>query len=171
MTDLALRHRASPGFTAQQFQPGQSGNPRGSQGLFRDLARQIREESGEGTELVRFMFKVLRGGEFRVGRKKSYPKIETRVFAAQWLADRGYGRAKEIVELIDERTPEERRALVRVMTDAERATLRAVLEAAQARLAVDGAAPPVVDDPPSPHDGEGESIVAPEPLAPESPPA
>src|SRR4029450_580901 len=64
-----------------RFLPGQSGNPTGRPPGF---GAMIREETREGAELVAFILAVLRG-----------PKQPTvlRMQAAQWLADRGFGKA------------------------------------------------------------------------------
>ena len=51
--------------------------------------------------------------------------------AASWLADRGWGKARETIELADEVSPTEaRRAQLRRLSDEERATLRAILQRA-----------------------------------------
>jgi hypothetical protein len=60
--------------------------------------------------------------------------------AAQWLADRGWGKAKEIIELTGDApaTPEQRLALLRRLSDDERATLRGLLAKALATPDVPG---------------------------------
>jgi hypothetical protein len=71
---------------------GVSGNPGGRP---KGLVRRIREETRDGEELVDFMLRVLRSeGE----------STRTRVEAASWLADRGFGRPQQttLVGVADE---------------------------------------------------------------------
>jgi Family of unknown function (DUF5681) len=68
---------AGPG---RPFAPGVSGNPGGRP---KGLVRRIREETGDGAELVDYMLSVFRGG---------HESTKTRVDAATWLADRGFGK-------------------------------------------------------------------------------
>jgi hypothetical protein len=141
-----------------RFQPGQSGNPGGRSRYAAELTRLSRERTNNGADLVDLFVAILRGDAIRTGRVRRRPNLHERMTAAMWLADRGWGRAKEMVEILDEHSPDERRALVRVMTAEERTQLRTLLEAAEARLArpfVDGTIQPVVetaqdepDDPP-----------------------
>jgi hypothetical protein len=76
---LALRGRP--------FLPGNSANPGGRH---KGLAALVREQTKDGQELVRFMLGVLRG------RKTP---LRLRMEAAAWLADRGFGKALQQVEL------------------------------------------------------------------------
>jgi len=66
---------------------GQSGNPGGRP---KGLAALVRAETDEGAELVAFMLDVLRG-------KRRAPTA-LRLQAVQWLADRGWGKATQVVE-------------------------------------------------------------------------
>jgi hypothetical protein len=59
--------------------------------------------------------------------------------AASWLADRGWGRAKEVIELAEESSAEHRLALLRQLSDDERETVRTILTAALERAAAVGA--------------------------------
>jgi hypothetical protein len=129
------------------FQRGQSGNPGGRSRFASELARLAIARTNNGADLVDLFVTVMRGDAIRVGRTRRRPNLHERMTAAMWLADRGWGRAKEMVEILDEHTPDERRALVRVMTPEERRQLRVLLEAAEARLAngVDGGIPPVIE--------------------------
>ena len=69
-----------------RFTPGNNGNGGGRP---KGLAALVREETKAGAELVAYMLAVLR-----------HPKQPTalRMAAAQWLADRGFGRAVNVVE-------------------------------------------------------------------------
>jgi hypothetical protein len=70
------------------FVRGQSGNPGGRPRGFGSL---IREETRDGAELVEFMLDVARGTR--------RAKLETRMSAVSWLADRGFGRPIQTTEL------------------------------------------------------------------------
>jgi hypothetical protein len=66
-----------------QGSPNPGGRPKG-------LAALVREQTKDGQELVRFMLGVLRG------RKTP---LRLRMEAAAWLADRGFGKALQQMEL------------------------------------------------------------------------
>jgi hypothetical protein len=98
------------------------------------MASHIRRESGDGLELVRFFFSVLRGESFTLadsGRRQR-PTLDQRLEAAAWLADRGWGRAREVVELIGDSSPAQRLELLRRLSDPEREQLRGLLAKALA---------------------------------------
>jgi len=80
-TGTALRVVGTP------FLAGRSGNPGGRP---KGLAALVREQTKDGQELVRFMLGVLRG------RKTP---LRHRLEAAAWLADRGFGKAVQQMEL------------------------------------------------------------------------
>ena len=84
--------RTTGGCTRRGFLPGQSGNPGGRP---KGLAKLCRELTDEGEEIVRFMVDVLKG--------KRATRISDRIRAAEWLADRGWGKA---VEMQMDLTPE-----------------------------------------------------------------
>jgi hypothetical protein len=69
------------------FQPGNRVNPGGRP---KSLSSLVREQTKDGAELVRFMLGVLRG------RKTP---LRYRLEAAAWLADRGFGKALQQMEL------------------------------------------------------------------------
>jgi hypothetical protein len=69
-----------------RFLPGNNANPNGRP---KGIAALVQAETRDGAELVAFMLTVLRGTK--------YPTA-LRMAAAQWLADRGFGRAVSVVE-------------------------------------------------------------------------
>ncbi len=66
--------------------PGQSGNPGGRP---RGLAALVREQTNDGKELVDLMLSILRGELVIDGNE---PTHRERMAAAEWLADRGFGK-------------------------------------------------------------------------------
>jgi hypothetical protein len=111
------------------WRPGQSGNPRGGASPLLSMATMIRHASGAGAELVAFYFGVLRGESFPLAgsTRRQRPTLDQRLEAAAWLADRGWGRAREVIQLAGESTAEERLALLKRLSEPERETLRAIL--------------------------------------------
>jgi hypothetical protein len=71
---------------ARQWRPGQSGNPGGRPQSFTAL---IRESTQDGAEIVQFVLTVFRNGSVR-----------QRQWAADWLADRGFGRPIQMIGLM-----------------------------------------------------------------------
>ena len=95
-----------------RFVPGNTSNPGGRP---KGLARKIRAEVGDDAEeIVCFMLMILRD------QKASYKE---RMQAATWLADRGYGKPTQSLELTGEI-----RIDVQAFTDEELDTLQALLE-------------------------------------------
>lgn len=96
--DSAGKQRGKP------FEKGRSGNPGGRPKSFASL---IRERTDDGRELVEF-FLALKNGKI-ITHEHGEPfvdaiaseKVETkdRTDAAKWLADRGWGKAQESVEV------------------------------------------------------------------------
>src|SRR5690348_16391946 len=89
------------------FPPGQSGNPGGRP---RGLVAAIRAQTRDGEELVRFMLSVLRG-------RLAGARLRDRMAAAEWPADRGFGRPVQAVgmamDALDDRPTLE---LIRALT-------------------------------------------------------
>lgn len=81
---MTLALREPPELPEKRAENGRflPGNPGG--GRPKGLASLVRERTGDGAELVDFMLDVLRG------RKKA--PLRLRMEAAQWLADRGFGK-------------------------------------------------------------------------------
>lgn len=71
-----------------RWKKGQSGNPGGQP---KGLLRLIREETEDGAKLVNFMLAVFDG--------EHGAKLADRMAAATWLADRGFGRPVQAMEV------------------------------------------------------------------------
>jgi len=84
-----LRNSAPRRVVGRPFRPGQSGNPGGRP---RGLAGRIREATREGADLVTFAMRVLNGETRGV-------TMRDRLEALYWLADRGWGKPVQSVEL------------------------------------------------------------------------
>ncbi len=112
------------------WRPGQSGNPLGHHLSIHGFAAQIRRATGNGQQLISFFKDVLEGNPItRHGRKPLIPDLDQRIEAARWLADRGWGRAKEFLEITGETTSAAQRLeLLRRLSDDERVQLRGLLE-------------------------------------------
>lgn len=73
-----------------RFLPGNNANPGGRP---KGLAALIRQQTGDGAELVTFALNVLRS-------RRQDPRL--RIQAMEWLADRGFGKAIQSHELMGE---------------------------------------------------------------------
>ena len=107
MISIQNNGRSMGGCTRRGFLPGQSGNPGGRP---RGLAALVRAQTNDGKELVNLMLRVLRGTLAVNGKK---PSISDRMKAAEWLADRGWGKAVEME--IDLTPDDERRELAKAI--------------------------------------------------------
>jgi Family of unknown function (DUF5681) len=89
---MAITEVPTPRVVGRPFPKGVSGNPGGRP---KGLVRRIGEETGDGEELVEYMVRVFRDeGE----------STKTRMEAASWLADRGFGRPQQTT-LVGEAEP------------------------------------------------------------------
>lgn len=88
------------------WKPGQSGNPGGRP---KGLASLVREETKDGKELVEVMLKIVRGEltstETYLDKKGQphevvhEPAPRDKIEAVKWLADRGFGKVMESIEV------------------------------------------------------------------------
>jgi hypothetical protein len=151
------------GRSVSWIKPGQVLNPYGNTSPLRSLAAQIRRETGYGNEIAQFYLKILRGEpvrfpEKRITRRKNgrkitsmyvRPTLDQRIDAAAWLADRGWGKAKETIELTGEASPAQRLELLRRLSDEDRAQLRGLLQRAlEAKTPQPSEEPPANSIPP-----------------------
>jgi hypothetical protein len=119
---------------------GVSGNPTGRGSAMTAMAREIRRRTGEGDELLNFWFNVFRGAaipravQTKHGPryKPHVPELRHRMEAAAWLADRGWGKARETLELQGD-AKLNRLEIMRHLMDEERHQLRALLATALRR--------------------------------------
>jgi hypothetical protein len=127
------------------FKPGNVANPYGNTAPIRSFAGHIRRETGYGKEIAAFYLAIMRGepikmpakvirrgprGKKTIGVQYIRPTLDQRIDAAAWLADRGWGKAKETIELTGEATPAQRLELLRRLSDDEREQLRGLLQRA-----------------------------------------
>lgn len=127
------------------WRPGASGNPLGGQARWFRLATFVRKSTRDGQEIARFLLEVMRGEKLSIpgrnGGRPSRPNVDQRIRAAELLLDRGWGRAREIIQLEGDAasSPAERMAALRRLSDEDRAAL--------AELLAKALDPPVVDVP------------------------
>ena len=99
----AISGRAKSNANLKRWPPGQSGNPAGRR---KSLCEVIRKQTRDGAEIIAFMVGILRGEPYQYpglppGPHKGVAFLPTpgeRLEAAQWLADRAWGKAPQVVE-------------------------------------------------------------------------
>ena len=171
---------------AHWFPPGNNANPYGNTAPLRSLAAEIRRQTGNGMEIASLYLQIMRGEpvkfpQKRITRRKNgkiitsmyvRPTLDQRVSAAAWLADRGWGKAKETIELTGEASPAQRLELLRRLSEEDRQQLRGLLQRAltgpqepvetgQQDAVID--VPATVDETPSAPQPEPEMLSEPEP--------
>jgi hypothetical protein len=72
-----------------------------------NLAMQVRHATHNGRELVELFVRIARGETIEVAghARGQRPNLDQRMAACFWLADRGWGKAKEIIELTGSAPP------------------------------------------------------------------
>lgn len=100
-----------PALVGRPWRPGQSGNPSGANGKQKGLATLVRRSTKQGRELVAFMLDVARGAPIKMSVTtvggtvldvERRATVADRMEAVRWLADRGWGKAREVIRLEDE---------------------------------------------------------------------
>jgi hypothetical protein len=121
------------------WRPGETGNPGGRRLALVNLALEVRRATRGGRELVDLQLSIARGEEIPVpGRARSQrPTLDQRQAAVEWLANRGWGKAKEYIEFAGEATPSQRLELLRRLSDEDRHQLREILARALSAPASD----------------------------------
>ena len=102
---------------------GPSLNPRGRPRNALALAPRVRDGTRNGQDLIDFALAVFHGDEDVVG---AGVPLADRWRALEWLADRGYGKAAQIIELVAQPsgidlarlTPSQIESLERLLADA-----------------------------------------------------
>jgi hypothetical protein len=135
--DTPPRHT---GNLARPWRPGQSGNPNGLAGRY-TIARYVRTLSHDGKAYIDFLTDVMNGKPLPFPGTNGHnargtpprPSIDQRLRAVELLMDRGWGKAREILEVVEERPGIDHRALVAQLSAEDRATLEHLLDRALAR--------------------------------------
>ena len=65
------------------------------------LSQLIRDRTNEGQELVDFVYSIAIGKKMGAGAKAINADLSLRMTAVAWLADRGWGKAAQVVEFED----------------------------------------------------------------------
>jgi len=89
------KRKVSPNSLAN-LRPIKKGEVRNPGGRPKGLERIIREQTKDGSEIVRVFLSVFNG---EVQPDGNLPSTKDRMQAAEWLTERGYGKVKDQVEL------------------------------------------------------------------------
>ena len=98
------------GVTGKGFVPHHRPIPNGRK---KGVASLIRFHTDEGRRLVELMWRIARGGKFRMSaiaktgdvvEARLRPSVRDRMDAIAWLADRGWGKVKDVIKLEGEET-------------------------------------------------------------------
>jgi len=89
------KRKVSPNSLAN-LRPIKKGEVRNPGGRPKGLERIIREQTKDGSEIVRVFLSVFNG---EVQPDGDLPSAKDRMQAAEWLTERGYGKVKDQVEL------------------------------------------------------------------------
>ncbi len=81
------------GSEVTQFKKGCVGNPAGRPRGFKGLAKKIQVNTRDGDEMLEFALSVFRGTH------DAQTTFGQRWEAFQWLSDRGYGKAPQVIEV------------------------------------------------------------------------
>jgi hypothetical protein len=113
---------------------------------------EVRRATRGGRELVELQLAIARGEKIPVsGRRQGRggrgeaqfqrPNLDQRMAAIAWLADRGFGKSKEVIELTGEPSAAQRLELLRRLNDEQREQLRGLLA-----IALNGGTPVPASD-------------------------
>jgi len=89
------KRKVSPNSLAN-LRPIKKGEVRNPGGRPKGLERIIREQTKDGSEIVKVFLSVFNG---EVQPDGNLPSTKDRMQAAEWLTERGYGKVKDQVEL------------------------------------------------------------------------
>ncbi|KKN40166.1 hypothetical protein LCGC14_0735980 [marine sediment metagenome] len=63
------------------------------------LSQLIRDRTNDGQELVDFVYSIATGKKMGAGAKAINADLGLRMTAVAWLADRGWGKAAQVIDL------------------------------------------------------------------------